>query len=209
MKIFSALYDWFHPLNTFFPDWECKGVDYPHELDDKGILIIHGGGDISPSLYKKGRSSQSGADSKPSRRDMLEWELIKEAQKQGIFVFGICRGAQMLCAAAGGFLIQDVTNHAGSDHTVIDNNGKHFRVNSLHHQMQYPFNTVHEMLATSEKRSHHYIDEHNYIDVPCEPEAVYYPQLKGLALQWHPEALSADCEANLWAREVIKEKWQL
>lgn len=203
MKLYSAIYSGFHPLDVFFPDATCVTVTKPEQMDEPGILIIHGGQDISPSLYNKRTSHLTWASDNPSHRDVIEWELIKAAKERNVFVFGICRGAQLLCAAAGGYLIQDVTNHAGEDHTVIDNKGQEFYVNSIHHQMCVPFEVDHQLLAWSApKRSQHYYDEDNLINLDVEPEAVLYPGL-GLGVQWHPEMLSEYDESNLWVKEQL------
>jgi putative glutamine amidotransferase len=210
MKLYSVLYNHFHPLNAFFPDWECCVIDSPNAIDEPGILIIHGGSDISPSLYNKGRSSASGASSWPSRRDAIEWACLHGAKEKGVIIFGICRGAQMLCAAAGGYLIQDVTNHAGADHLVEDSDGYQFEVNSLHHQMQAPWDTNHEIIAQSTRPlSRHYLDVDIPVQVPCEPEAVLYPDLNGFGVQWHPEYLDSDEPSNQWVRKVFKERFNL
>jgi len=210
LKIYSALYNHFHPLDVFFPNWECTCIDSPEEIDAPGVLILHGGSDISPSLYNKGRSSKTRADETPSRRDMVEWECLRGAKEKGVIIFGICRGAQMLCAAAGGYLIQDITNHAGADHWVVDHMGKKFQVNSVHHQMQAPWSTNHKILAQSvDPLSKHYYDVDENVRVPCEPEAVIYYDLNGFGVQWHPEYLDADEPSNQWVRKVFSERFGL
>lgn len=201
MKIYSAIYPGFHPLDTFFPDAECVTVTKPEEMDEPGILIIHGGADISPSLYKRKLSTRTWASDVPSNRDQLEWALINSAKEKNVFVFGICRGAQLLCAAAGGYLIQDVTNHAGEDHTVVDKDGEEFYVNSIHHQMCVPFEVDHQLLAWT-KRSDYYYDEDKKVELDIEPEAVYYPGL-GMGVQWHPEMLSHYDESNRWVKQQL------
>jgi putative glutamine amidotransferase len=207
LTIYSAIYNCHHPLDVFFPDAKLEVVDKPGVMEPPGILILHGGSDISPQLYNKEMSAWSEAMYKPSVRDTIEWELIKEAREKNIFICGWCRGAQMLCAAAGGYLIQDITGHEGSAHSVTTADGQEFPVNTIHHQMQAPWGVTHEMLATTPKPlSTHYLDVDESVEVPNEPEAVYYPELRGLAIQWHPEMLAANCRANSWMFSVLKEK---
>lgn len=146
------------------------------------------------------------AGEKPGSRDLTEMALIKGAQERNIAIFGICRGAQLLCAAAGGYLIQHVNNHFDK-HPVTTSDGKNFYVNSIHHQMQAPWYVEHEMLATSSKpESDVYYDVDTQVHVPNEPEAVFYPKLIGLAIQWHPEAMAANTPANQWIKEQVMEK---
>ena len=114
MKLYSALYRDFHPLDVFFPKASCAVVDKPGQMDQPGILILHGGTDIQPSLYGKGRSSRTydGA----FQRDAIEWELIKEAKEKNILICGWCRGAQLLCAAAGGYQLLALAGHQVEAH---------------------------------------------------------------------------------------------
>jgi len=203
MKLYSALYNDHYPLSLWFRDAQQVVVSEPEELDAPGILILHGGADISPSLYNRAVSKETHAGPQPSRRDELEWALLQEAIKKNITVFGICRGAQMLCAAAGGYLIQDVTDHLGH-HDIKTADGKVVKVNSIHHQMMAPWEVDHKLLAWSKaRRSRHYIDEHRSVEVPCEPEAVFYPKIKGFAIQWHPEGMDANSPASKWVHQQL------
>lgn len=199
--IYSALWAGFHPLSAFYPEAKQVVADDPAELTGPGILIIHGGQDISPSLYNKKVSKLTYAGEKPSRRDQQEWALMQAAKEKGIPIFGICRGAQLMCAMAGGYLVQDVEGHGGNNHQVETNDGVIMNVNSIHHQMQVPFEVDHTLLAWSKKPlSKHYIGEDEPIAMPCEPEAVFYPGL-GLAIQWHPEGMAAESQANQKVKE--------
>lgn len=204
MKLYSAIYHEFHPLDLFFPDAVRKVVVRPSDLDEPGILILHGGADIHPSLYNKGRSFRSGASYLPSQRDNTEWELLKAAKDKNILTFGICRGAQMLCAAAGGYLYQDVDNHAiGDAHRVHTDDGV-FLVNSYHHQMCAPWNVEHKLLGVSEPLTSKVYDVDDIVTPPSEPEAVYYPAIRGFGVQWHPEWMSEKSEASKWIFQQLQ-----
>jgi putative glutamine amidotransferase len=211
MKLYSALYKDFYPFKEMglFDATAC--VSYPNEMDTKdSALVVWGGSDISPALYNKGVATRTDATNKPSKRDMFEWWLMVDAREKGIPIIGVCRGAQMLCALAGGFLIQDVTHHAGHNHKVVTKDGRSFMVNSLHHQMLYPFDVEHEMVAWSEQPlSRHYTDVDSegqdvQIDVPLEPEFVYFPKEKGIAIQWHPEYMEFGKEAQGYVKEQLQ-----
>jgi putative glutamine amidotransferase len=67
-------------------------------------IIIGGGDDISPDLYKGEIVASARLD--PARDD-LERRLVHEAMEQDKPVLGICRGSQMLNVALGGTLYQD------------------------------------------------------------------------------------------------------
>jgi gamma-glutamyl-gamma-aminobutyrate hydrolase PuuD len=112
----------------------------------------------------------------------------------------------MLCALAGGFLIQHVNNHSGY-HPVVTEDGYEFTVNSIHHQMMYPFDVEHEILAKTQKNlsAVHY-DEDNKIVMPFEPEYVYFPTVKGFAVQWHPEMMDDDSPATQYVLDTIEQR---
>lgn len=205
MKIASVLYDDHAPFNTFFPQAELLCIEDAGEITkDISFIILHGGADISPSLYNAPMAKETYASERPSRRDTIEWECLQRAAELGVPIFGICRGAQMLCAAAGGRLIQHVNNHSGR-HYVKDFNGNKFTVNSIHHQMQYPFEVDHQLLAwCPEPLSDVHVDPLGTKPMSLEPEAVYYPKIKGFGVQWHPEMLDPNHESNRWVLSQMR-----
>ena len=137
MRLVSALYAGFNPFDLLdvFDDYAV--VETHDDLQRGDVLISHGGADIPPEFYGKGRSSRSGS-SGISRRDAIEWAMMHRAKELDVPIIGICRGAQMLCALEGGYLYQHVDNHGGS-HTItakdVDNSIIKLEVNSIHHQM--------------------------------------------------------------------------
>ena len=205
MRLVSALYAEWHPFDAIFDGYEMVSFSDPDNLLAGDILIVHGGADISPSLYNKKVSRLTHASETPSRRDAMEWAMMQRAKELNIPIIGICRGAQMLCALAGGFLVQHVNNHGGY-HMVVTHDEQKFVVNSLHHQMMYPFDVEHKMIAwTPSRRSDVYVDEDKQIEVPVEPEFVYFPQVKGFAIQWHPEMMSGVPESSEYIGKFIKD----
>src|SRR5437879_5890485 len=97
------------------------------------LVILHGGEDISPSIYNQ-KAVHTDASNTPSKRDKNELAIIDEATKTGVPIFGICRGAQLLCAVAGGSLFQHVNGHNRDDHQIITSEGQILTTNSCHHQ---------------------------------------------------------------------------
>lgn len=218
MKLYSALYRDFTPLDTYYPTFEKVHAKRDTELEAPGILILWGGGDIHPSFYN--RSNQGTyAGTSPSIRDQDEAALFAKAQKAGLFILGVCRGAQLGCALSGGILIQDVGGH-GSSHRVTTHDGEQFMASSLHHQMMYPFDIEHKLLAwSSSPRSPDYkgISEDEWKRWPrimyeelksedvIEPEMVWFPTTKCLAVQSHPEMMNPQCAHNLYIKKCIDE----
>jgi putative glutamine amidotransferase len=209
MRLVSALYEDFGPFLNVNGVTHGDTATHVDELRDDDILLLHGGEDISPSLYNHAKHPYTTAGVALSRRDRIEWALLQRAIQLKIPVLGICRGAQLLCAAAGGYLIQHVENHGGT-HLVITIDGDEVSTNSCHHQMQYPFDVEHEMLMWIEnKRSPvHFVGDGRSVtnDLLVEPEAVYYPAVKGFAPQWHPEWLDDNHPANKKLIRYINER---
>jgi gamma-glutamyl-gamma-aminobutyrate hydrolase PuuD len=209
MKLYSAIYGSAYPFMDMQLFNSAETVVDPNAITDRNsALVVWGGGDISPCLYNHPNTGDTHADDRPSARDATEWDLMQKAVEMDIPIIGICRGAQMLCALSGGFLVQDVDNHT-SGHGIKTKEGYTINVTSLHHQMMYPFDIDHRMIAWSERRmSPHYKAYPGDLDaakVPVEPEFVYFPQVKGIAIQWHPEFMKVDCPANLYVANKVRE----
>ncbi len=67
-----------------------------------------------------------------SERDETEARLLDDALQRAIPVFGICRGAQLLCERFGGEL-ERVDGHVKTRHALLDETGRPMReVNSYH-----------------------------------------------------------------------------
>jgi putative glutamine amidotransferase len=205
MKLASALYSSHYPFDKLDMFDHYTVVTEPEELDKDSCLVVWGGSDISPSLYDRPVGNATGAHERLSPRDAMEWALMCRAEELNIPIIGICRGAQMLCALAGGWLIQDCSGH-GDAHEVVTDDKKKFVVSSLHHQMMFPFDVEHQLIAWSKyKQSQYYLDVNEPIDIPVESEFVYFPKQRGIAIQWHPEYMKVDTVANLYVKEKIKE----
>lgn len=216
--LYSGLYhDDCHPFDALCNS-ETKVARDPDELKEReAALIIWGGSDIHPDYYKRPMhpSTHPGG-----QRDKLEWSLMQRAIEMGISIIGVCRGAQMGCAAAGGWLIQDVRGHAGwGGHDVTTFDGKTFHVNSIHHQMMVAEGTEHELVGWSSLRlgeknqTEHdaaYGIDNNKAWYPeeawKEPEFLFFPKIRCYAIQWHPEGMKSDSTATQYILNFIKTK---
>lgn len=205
--LYSACYnDSGHPFNVLAENVEVATT--PSDMmEENSALVIWGGSDINPKLYGHARGNRTGSG---GQRDDVEWALLQQGIKMGIPIFGVCRGGQMLCAAAGGYLIQHVNNHAGSNHTVVTSTGETLQVNSIHHQMMMaPKEVGHELLAWSSHRLsdvYLYKDDQNHPPPEKEPEFIYFPTIKGFAIQWHPEGMSRTSPATTFIMKAIHER---
>ena len=79
-------------------------------LDRVDALLISGGPDIDPALYGAERDTRT----QPAQhvRDTTELVALAAAQRRGIPILAICRGAQLLAVARGGTLHQHLPHHA-------------------------------------------------------------------------------------------------
>jgi gamma-glutamyl-gamma-aminobutyrate hydrolase PuuD len=188
---------------------------------NNSCLIIWGGGDISPSLYGQHPCSRTTALAQLSIRDAIEVRLASKAIKMGIPIIGICRGAQIMCALAGGKLIQDVKGH-GQTHRIKTDDGKVLTTTSLHHQMMFPWEVKNYNLIawTDGLRSPFYIEgaslcskqeDDVLVTFPpqielehYEPEIVYFSDVKALCIQGHPEFIAnEEHEFVKYCKELI------
>jgi len=170
-----------------------------NDVYEADIITFPGGSDINPALYGQKVGSYTWASDHCDQRDL---KYLKDPKLANVFKVGLCRGAQLLTAHAGGKLIQHFASHNGGHDVIInDNPDILISVNSLHHQMMYPFDmpkneyiVIGSAYRTKVKT---FLDENNKeVDMPrtsngiIEPEIVFYPRIKGLGFQFHPEMMS-------------------
>lgn len=167
-------------------------------LDKVDGILLSGGGDINPLLL--GEEPIPGLHSICPQRDEMELLLVREAYNRQIPILGICRGIQVLVAALGGTLYQDLNtqysqaplvkhdqdlDRAYASHTVQLEAGstlarlfpeateKGLHVNSFHHQA---VRTPGSLLRVAAKATDGVI------------EAVESNEFKSIiGVQWHPE----------------------
>lgn len=207
----------------FIPDSQSyarpflRQFELTNDLTKADCLLLTGGEDVDPATY--GQKPRHGTYFTPSR-DVYEIKAFNQARERGLPTIGICRGAQLLCALAGGTLVQDTTGH-GRSHPIVTKDGREYWMTSLHHQMLMPEKTDHVLIAWAKERlSKHYLgqnDEELYGHDPDamgryqfpkdhkEPEIVWFPKIKGLAIQGHPEAFPIDHPTVDYCNELVQE----
>ena len=186
---------------------EVEVIHHSQQIPDKakGALFLWGGEDIATSLYGE-RPNKYVHAFKPSARDIREIAMIRRAQQVGLPIIGICRGAQLMCAIAGGRLMQHIEGHTTHSHkvTLLDEGDVEVTSNSCHHQMMIPEKWG-ELLAVSGPTAAvgEFNEEHKLEYVP---EVVYFPTLNGLGIQSHPEWGNCSTEFVDYCIRKIKEK---
>ena len=164
-------------------------------LERVDALIFSGGGDINP-LYL-GEEPQRELGSINPARDWHELMLMRLAANRQIPILGICRGLQVMTAALGGKLYQDIYNEASATlkhsqkteryvvtHTVRITFGtllhkifgtETLAVNSFHHQ------------AVREIAPGFVASAFSPDDIIEAVESICYKSMIGV--QWHPECM--------------------
>lgn len=178
-------------------------------FDGVDAVVFWGGTDIHPALFRHSTSKRSQAGNGPSQRDLFEWGAMKYCKVNKIPMIGVCRGAQMLCAFAGGWLIQHMGGHNMGTHSMITNEGVVLPTTSAHHQLMYPFDVNHKILAQSTRKlSHSYLDgTDSEVDMTDKPEieACWFPDIRGLAIQGHPEWVANESEFGMYCNDLVRE----
>jgi len=192
-----------------FDDVFTEKQDVSKSLEGVDAVVFWGGTDIHPSLYKQKAHSKSQVrgSPEPSARDRFEWSVMRYCKLHDIPMIGVCRGAQLMCAFAGGKLIQHVDGHH-SEHGMTTLDGEIIITTSCHHQMMYPYDVPHAILATSricESSTYQDGDDKEISSMFSrqEPEIVYFPKLNGLAIQGHPEWVRNDDEFAIYCNTLV------
>lgn len=163
-------------------------------FENADVVVMPGGGDWNPALYGHKAVATNYWSDETDKRQM---DLINRSIDAGKLTFGICRGLQALTIKAGGFLIQDI--HHPSTHEVVTKDGESYMMNSCHHQMCYPYELKpkqYDVISWTKGLSRDYVAgvklefpefsldiENNF----KEPEMIWYPEIRGLGVQGHPE----------------------
>lgn len=201
MKIGSVIYK---EGKSIFPNSDYWYFSNPEETSQFGLIILHGGSDISPSIYNQ-KAIHAETGNNPTQRDERELAIAKEALRLGIPIFGICRGMQLLCALSGGTLFQHVDGHTNG-HQILTSDGRVLYSNSAHHQA-CRLNKEGVLLATTP----YVVAKKRFADkVTPEPsdepevEAAWWPNLNAVGIQGHPEWLTTNSPLTAYSRELVE-----
>jgi putative glutamine amidotransferase len=186
-----------------------RGVGLEPVLDPESLtglegLVLGGGTDVNPTLYREKRGEHTGDPD--DARDALELRLVKRAEQARLPVLAICRGMQLWNIARGGSLLQ----HIGETHrrpgtaevhrVRFDGESKlasiyeaeDLIVNSRHHQAVCVIGEGLRVTAWSDD------DIVEGLEDPNLPFAV--------GVQWHPEDLADRRLFQAFARAVAENR---
>ncbi|RME88973.1 MAG: gamma-glutamyl-gamma-aminobutyrate hydrolase family protein [Anaerolineae bacterium] len=193
----------------------------PSAMPDDGVdalltrldgVLFSGGGDIAPEYF--GGAPHPRIGGVDPERDALELALLRRVVEDGVPFLGICRGCQLVNVGFGGTLYTHIADqHPGAlkhdyypdsprdllVHEVRLKEGSRlaeivgvevFRVNSLHHQGIERLGDGLEAVAYAPDGLV------EAVEVPGHPF--------GMAVQWHPEWLTAHATARALFRAFVE-----
>lgn len=181
-------------------------TDHPAEilqlLGTCNGFLFTGGHDVSPEIYGETRRKECGICS--PQRDRMELLLLEYAMKKNKPILGICRGIQLINAALGGTLWQDLP----TEHPSKTQHHQHPPYDQpIHEVILCPNTPLADLLGRSSLSVNSY--HHQAIrdlaqalrPMAIAPdglvEAVWHPESTFLwAVQWHPEFAYKTDEAS-------------
>lgn len=182
-------------MSTSYANWFPRIL--VNTMEEANVVLFTGGEDINPELYGEQEAYQTYFS---PGRDAREVEAYKKALSLGKNMWGTCRGLQLFCAMNGGKLVQHLSH--GGQHKIELNDGGSLIVNSLHHQLCYPWNLPsdeYELIGWANELSPmHLGGDSGPMDFPkhafkdnriMEPEILFFPKTKCLGVQFHPEMM--------------------
>lgn len=180
-------------------------------VDENTTVLFEGGTDLDPSYYKEPRGRFTQVSDK--MRDAHESAMYHRCARAGASMIGICRGAQIICAFYGGSLIQHVHGHIHSSHDIRTADNRAMKAAADHHQMMFPWklnNDQWKLIAWADTpRSTKYWDGFDKASIMPpdfrEPEVVWFPNIKALAIQPHPEWMMLEDEFPQYCRDLVTE----
>lgn len=170
-----------------------NGWSIVKELGLADLALFTGGEDINPAIYGHGVHKTTCYNPKRDEHEVLVAHL---AHTTGTPMAGICRGAQLLNALAGGTLYQHIDGHAISGtHAVQDaRTGEIWQTNSYHHQGIIPTSACEVLAYSNICTSKEFTPSPGLTKVHMYPrgtsmdvEVFHYPKKKLFGFQGHPE----------------------
>lgn len=156
------------------------------ELEQCDLLILPGGGDITPAFFGQKNKGSKNID---TELDILQIQALDLFVRQKKPVLGICKGMQLINVFFGGSIRQHLPTACFHEYregdqfhlthalpgTILDQlYGECFLVNSAHHQGVDITGRLLEVIQTAEDGT---------------IEGIQHVSLPILGVQWHPERL--------------------
>ncbi|GAB6394742.1 MAG: gamma-glutamyl-gamma-aminobutyrate hydrolase family protein [Bacteroidales bacterium] len=174
------------------------------ELDG---LLLSGGGDINPLFLKEEPLPQLQLENVDTFRDEYDLLLLRLAYRYQVPIMGICRGHQLINAAFGGSLYQDI--QAQKKNALRHNQGT---------QREFPSHTITltgdaVRLRAILKSERAYVNSFHhqavrdvapeFISAAVAPdginEGMEHPEYSIFSVQWHPENMAVNGNEQMLA----------
>ncbi len=167
-------------------------------------LVMSGGGDINP-LYLQEEPVPQLQDT-DAYRDEYDFIILRLAFNRQIPVMGICRGHQVINAAFGGGLYQDIYSQAGKDlikhsqlserdqpsHSVTLTEGP-TKLRTIIKESKIAVNSIHHQAIS--------VTAPEFIPTATAPdginEGMEHSEYPIFSIQWHPEAMAANGDEKM------------
>lgn len=175
-------------------------------LDRVDAIVFSGGGDINPLFL--GEQPLPGLGSINGERDAGELLLARLAYDRQIPMLGICRGIQVLAAALGGEVLQDLGTQYPAPEKLLKHSQQAARHVPTHTVSLEEGSLVHKIFGTS--RLHVNSFHHQAVSKPGSRlkvsaiapdgviEAVESTEYKPvLGVQWHPECFAPAGDSSM------------
>lgn len=176
-------------------------------------LLLTGGGDINPLFLNEDPIAKLGSIN--HRRDKQELLITRLAADRQIPILGICRGIQIMTAAFGGKLYQDI--HTQAPETCIKHNQELDRSHPSHQVYIEKDTWLHRLYQTNSLPVNSF--HHQAVKEPAPGfrvsarstdgiiEAIESTEYKSMiGVQWHPECMILNNDNSMmplfnWLRE--------
>ncbi len=120
-------------------------------------------------------------------------EMVREATKTGIPLFGICLGHQLMSLAEGLQVYKMKVGHRGANHPVINLATGHVEITTQNHGFAVEGDSITSDVAT--------IDHKNLNDGTVE--GLHFKRFAGFSVQYHPEACPGPHDSHYLFDEFI------
>jgi putative glutamine amidotransferase len=177
-------------------------------MTDIAGLVLTGGEDVDPHRFGEDPLPQTGAPHQA--RDAYELALARTAAERRVPTLAICRGAQVMNVALGGSLIQDIETQRPHALRHDASDRRNDRVHEIDIDRRSRLADIVRSTRISTNSSHHQsidrvaeglrIVAHSPDGIVEAAEAVD-PAWWMVAVQWHPEELTATAED--WDRRLF------
>lgn len=183
--------------------YHTEGVDAYLSMID-GLMIPGGAHDIAPEIY--GASEQHPKTVLKTRRTDFEVKITKGALERKMPLLGICGGQQLISVLKGGSLYQHLPDEI---ETSIDHEQKGPKHEATHSVSILKETLLHRILKRSEIKVNS--THHQAVKNPGQGVAINAAASDGviegievqdmpfcLGVQWHPEHLSTEADAEIF-----------